>query len=109
MQEKFGFDHFYSFKAPDGKTRNIDDLEEYLRNQSKKIKVKRKLKKGDVVKLYGRNYYVVVEYIDYEMNGIGKVDYAGRRIDGKEENMLSIFNQSEIEKIIQPVNESMDR
>lgn len=93
------FSHFSCFNA-DGKTYDIDGLENYLTEQRKNPKIKEKLRIGDVVKLQGRDYEVVIEYVDYEVKDIGKVDYAGKRADGLEPNSLSLINQYEIEKII---------
>ena len=93
------FSDFSSFHA-DGKTYDIDELENYLTEQRKNPKIKEKLRIGDVVKLQGRDYEVVIEYVDYEVKDIEKVDYAGKRADGLEPNSLSLINQYEIEKII---------
>lgn len=100
MEDKFNFNHFSSFTV-DSKTRDISQLGNFLNELNNNEKtVERKLNIGDRVRLKGRNYVVVVEYINYEMPGIGRVDYAGTREDGKEENLLCIFNQSEIERVI---------
>ena len=105
MEDKFDLNYFSSFTV-DGKKRNMEELEGYLNELNQKgITVKTRLNIGDIVKLKGRKYEVVVEYIDYEMKGIGKVDYAGRRSDGKEQNLLCIFNQNEIYLVVQHSNE----
>ena len=75
-----------------------------MTEQRKNPKIKEKLRIGDVVKLQGRDYEVVIEYVDYEVKDIGKVDYAGKRADGLEPNSLSLINQYEIEKIIRKHN-----
>lgn len=105
MQDGFNFNHFSSFTV-DKKKRKITELESYLNKSDENERtIKTKLNIGDIVKLKGRKYEVVVEYIDYEMKGIGKVDYAGRRSDGKEQNLLCIFNQNEIDLVVQHSNE----
>lgn len=100
MEDKFNFNHFSSFTV-DGKKKDISELGNFLNEMNNKgITVERKLNVGDRVKLKGRNYVVIVKYINYEMPGIGMVDYAGTREDGKEGNLMCIFNQSEIENVI---------
>lgn len=100
MEDKFNFNSFSSFIV-DGKKRDISELRDYLIDDDKNGKiVEQQLGIGDKVKLKGRDYTVIIKYINYNMPGIGVVDYAGIRDDGKGENLLSIFNQSEIEKII---------
>ena len=76
MQDIFNLNHFSSFTV-NGKKRNIEELEGHLNELVQKgITVKTRLNIGDIVKLKGREYTVVIEYVDYEMEGIGKVDYA---------------------------------
>ena len=98
--EEFNFNHFSSFTV-NGKKKDISELNDYLIDQNiNGIVIQKKLNVGDKVKLKGRDYVVVVKYINYEMPGIGVVDYAGIREDGNNENLLSVFNQSEIENVI---------
>ena len=104
MQDIFNLNHFSSFTV-NGKKRNIEELEGHLNELVQKgITVKTRLNIGDIVKLKGREYTVVIEYVDYEMEGIGKVDYAGKRTDGKEANLLCVFNQNEIDSIVKISN-----
>ncbi len=100
MEDEFNFNHFSSFTV-DGKRKNISELKDFLVEENNSgITVTTKLKIGDKVKLKGRNYIVIVQYIDYEMPGIGKVDYAGIKENEKNENLKCIFNQNEIEEVI---------
>lgn len=99
MLEDFRFSDFSTFKK-DGKKEKIDKLEEYLKRTNKEnITYEGKLNIGDEVKLKGVNYTVIVEYVDYEIPGVGRVDYAGKRKD-KQEELLCLFNQKDIEKVI---------
>lgn len=108
MENKFNFNHFSSFTV-DGKKKDISELNDFLKEIDNNEKtVKRKLNIGDKVRIKGRNYVVIVQYIDFEMPGIGMVDYAGIREDGKEENLLCIFNQSEIESVISSCEKDLD-
>ena len=48
---------------------------------------------------------MLVKYVDYEIQGIGKVDYAGEKLGKDEKGRLYFFNQKDIEKIVQKINE----
>ncbi len=100
MEDEFNFKHFSSFKV-DGKNKDINELGDFLKENDKKgITVTKKLNIGDKVKLKGRDYVVIVQNIDYEMPGLGRVDYAGIREGEEKENLKCIFNQSEIEEVV---------
>lgn len=105
MQGKFGFGSFSSFTGADGKKRKIDELPEYLEDRRKNgITVKTKLNVGDIVKVKGLPDYIIVKYVDYEIKGVGIVDYAGLKVGSEDTKRLSIFYQYEIEKIIKKNN-----
>lgn len=104
MKEKFNFENFSSFTV-NGKTRKIDDLKNHLTESYKnRITVNTKLNIGDVVKLKDRPYEVIVENVDYEIDGIGKVDYLGRKTNQEDNKILCFFYQYEIEEIIKRNN-----
>ena len=101
--DRFGSFPFSSFHV-DGKTYDISEYENYLKERDKNPKIKEKLNVGDKVRLQGRDYTVVIKYVDYVCKGIGKVDYAGKREDGKDPTLLSVFNQCDIEAVIEKRN-----
>lgn len=108
MEENFNFSHFNTFEK-DGKIEKIDKLGEYLKKEDiDNITYKKRLNIGDEVKIKGVDYTVVVEFINYEIPGLGMVDYAGKRKDKKDE-LLCLFNQKDIEQVIsRPVSELED-
>lgn len=95
----FDFSHFSSFEV-DGNKRPMSEFKRYVEeSKEKNIEVKEKLKIGDKVALKNRDYVVVITGVDYEIDGVGKTDYIGRREDNKN-NYIYFFNQREITKII---------
>lgn len=98
-KEKFDFSQFSTFEE-NGKTRNINELEDYLKEKNKDISVKETLKIGDEVKLKGVEYTVIVTHINFEIPGNGRVDYAGKRQDEQDDGLLRLFNQKDIESKI---------
>lgn len=103
MFENFDFDHFSSFTV-DGKERPIGELKKYIEETKKNIIITEKLNIGDRVKLKGRDFIVVINNTDCEVEGIGKVDYTGKR-EGQLDNRLYFFNQNQITEIISKKNE----
>ena len=101
--DRFGSNPFSSFHV-DGKTYDISEYENYLKEKQKNPKIKEKLNVGDKVKLQGRDYTVVIKYVDYVCEGVGKVDYAGKSENEKNSAYLSLFNQYEIESVIEKRN-----
>ncbi len=75
-----------------------------MKEKQKNPKIKEKLNVGDKVKLQGRDYTVVIKYVDYVCEGVGKVDYAGKSENEKNSAYLSLFNQYEIESVIEKHN-----
>lgn len=97
VDEEFKFSQFSSFKS-NGETRQIKDLDEHMKKADKEnITYKKRLKVGDKVKLKGLDYTVVIQYVEYEIPGLGKIDYAGKRTDDMESERLCIFNQKDID------------
>ena len=97
VNEEFNFSQFSSFKSSE-KTRKIEELHEHMKKVDKEnITCKDRLKVGEKIKLKGVDYIVVILYTEYEIPGIGKVDYAGKRVDDPKSERLYIFNQKDID------------
>lgn len=98
-RENFDFSHFSTFKK-DGKPEKMEGFEAHMKKIDKEnITYTPKLNLGDEVKLKGIDYTVIVKYIDYQVSGLGKVDYAGTRTD-KADELLRLFNQKDILEVV---------
>ncbi len=102
---RFSFSQFSSVTV-NGKKKSAEEYEKYLKEKEKQgITVKEKLSVGDKVKIKKLDSMMLVKYVDYEIQGIGKVDYAGEKLGKDEKGRLYFFNQKDIEKIVQKINE----
>ena len=86
---------FNDLKFKDENGNKVADNEQYIKSLQKNLSFKEKLEVGDIVKLKGEDSSNEVIYIDYEIPGIGIVDYAAKNIS-RDENDLTLFNQKDI-------------
>lgn len=90
--DNFSFDDLI-FKDKNGNT--VENNEQYIKSLQKNSSFEEKLEVGDIVKLKGDDSSYEVMYIDYEIPGIGIVDYAAKNIS-RDEADLTLFNQKDI-------------
>lgn len=68
--------------------------------QSSHITVFDKAQIGDIIKIKGGNYDVLVTHTDFMVPNMGIVDYAGTKINSSNKRLV-LFNQKDIELIVQ--------
>lgn len=62
---------------------------------------------GDIVTLKGTDYNVIIKQVNFNVPGLGQVDYAGTKVSEKESEDLVLFNLKDIEsKVINNFEQS---
>lgn len=100
-EERFDFLEFSSFEGVDEKRRDISEFKDYMDKHPEKTSITKSLNIGDVVKLKYSGYVVKVEQLNCEFTQDCVYQYAGRRVDVKDSDRLSLFNQEDIESIVE--------
>lgn len=83
----------------------IDDMNSYMENLKNVVTYEGTIEIGSIVKRKKRDQLVVVEQTDID-TCIGKFDFAGKKIDDSDEDLV-LFNRKDVEAVL--LDKNMDQ